>query len=562
MNRTRTIILGLVALVLLVVFAWEGFKWTAMRTFVGPDQALLITNKFGKSLPGDRITVPVGNTSYKGVREEVFGPGRYFFNPVHYDVKVISQVHIPAGDPQKWDWDANGKLRDPSTAPMVGVVSLKEGKVPESGHEVVDAGEKGIQKAVLTPGTYKINPIRYDVKLEPAVVVPPGTVGVVTRLTGDVGPITLATLSEIRDSTTGPATQPEQIVQKERDASPSRLIVGAEQRGILKDVLQPGIYYLNPRLVKVTMMPIGYDQITLDHASGTGIRFYTSDGYQVEADFTVVWGRSPADAPNIVANIGSIDRVRENVIEPAMKAACQNEGAKYGAKELIQGATRSRFQDDLSAALERQVASRNIHVLLALIRSITIKDATGEDQTQGLLTTIQRANIEIEKDLTNKQKTQTAVVAAQLEQAKKLVDVARETVASDTNVKVANILADGNKKAAEIAAQRDLDVANISLEIAQLDAQRTQILGKARADVERLRNDAEAKGAKLLIDAFGSPGAYNQYIFAKNFDPTELRLIFAGPGTFWTDLKTFEQVGATKMIRESTTADPANKPTR
>jgi hypothetical protein len=129
--------------------------------------------------------------------------------------------------------------------------------------------------------------------------------------------------------------------------------------------------------------------------------------------------------------------------------------------------------------------------------------------------------------------------------------VAKETVASDTNVKVANIRADAAKKSAEIDAQRELDVAAIELQVAQLNAQREQILGKAGADVERLKKEAEAKGAKMLIDAFGSPQAYNQYIFAKNFQPSDLRLIFAGPGTFWTDLKTFEQVGATKVIQQS-----------
>ena len=52
------------------------------------------------------------------------------------------------------------------------------------------------------------------------------------------------------------------------------------------------------------------------------------------------------------------------------------------------------------------------------------------------------------------------------------------------------------------------------------------------------------------MDALGTPQAYNQYIFAKNFEPTDLRLIFAGPGTFWTDLKTFEQVGAAKIVEQ------------
>ena len=329
-------------------------------------------------------------------------------------------------------------------------------------------------------------------------------------------------------------------------------------------------------------MPVGYDAITLEHESGkpveprgggrnrpnakndltngagTSVRFYSGDGYLVEADLTLVWGVSPADAPQIVANIGGWDKVRQNVIEPAMKAACQNVGAKYTSKELIQGATRSKFQDELSDSLEKTVASRSVHVLLALIRNITIKDNSGKDATSGLLATIQRANIEVENDLTNKQKTQTAVSAAKLQEALKQVDVARETVSSETGVKVANIMAEGAKKAAEIDAQRDLEVAQVNLQMANLEAQRTQILGKATADVAKLKNDAEAKGAKMMVDAFGSPQAYNLYTFAKNFAPTDLRLIFAGPGTFWTDLKSFQDAGAAEVI-QATQQQPKKK---
>jgi len=111
-------------------------------------------------------------------------------------------------------------------------------------------------------------------------------------------------------------------------------------------------------------------------------------------------------------------------------------------------------------------------------------------------------------------------------------------------------MADGAKKAAEIDAQRDLDVAKINLQIAELESKRTQILGKAQADVARLKNDAEAKGAKMLVDAFGSAQAYNLYTFAQNFHPTDLRLIFAGPGTFWTDLKSFQDIGAGQVIQQ------------
>ncbi len=563
MSRGKVLLIaGAMALVVLWG-GWIAVKWTLFRIYVGPDEMLVVINKFGNPLPPDRIVVPADDNAFKGVQEQVRGPGRYFLNPVEYAHEIHPLVIIPAGEPQKWDWDPDGNLKDPAVAPSVGLLTAKEGKTAPAGVEVVPPGFRGIQQQVLTPGVYKINPYQFEVTVVPAIVVPPGSVGVVTRLVGDATFVTSATLTEIRNATTGPSTrdasQPATAAVADSPdpapGAPSRLVVGANQRGILKDVLQPGIYYINPRMAKITIVPVGYDAITLEHPD-SAIRFYSYDGYLVEADFTVVWGRVPSDAPNIVANIGTIDRVRDNVIEPAMKAACQNEGAKYTARDLIQGLTRSQFQDDLSASLERQVAPRNIHVLLALIRNIAIKDAAGKDQTEGLLTTIQRANIEIERDLTNKQKTQTAAVAAELEQARKLVDVARERVAAETNVKVADILATGQKEAAEISALRDFDVAQVNAEIAALDAQRTEILGKAGADVAQLKRDAEAKGAKLMIDAFGTPQAYNKYIFARNFQPTDIRLIFAGPGTFWTDLKTFEQVGAAKILQPPTAIPP------
>lgn len=563
MKRIGSIVLSLVIAAGIIYALWLVWKWGVERAYVAHDEILIVSNRFGKPLPSNQLVVPVADYgTFKGVREEVLGPGRYFINPVFYEKRIEKVKVIRAGEPEKWTWDEDGKLLNPDTAPQIGLVIRKQGDTPPDGSEVVDAASpfKGILHEVLTPGTYKLNPYLYEIKEFPAVVVPPGSVGVVTRLIGESGSVVSATLTEIAASTTGPTTR-EIGGAEEASGVPTRLVVGDHQRGVLRDVLQPGIYYLNPRVYKVDILPIGYDVILLEHSSAghdasNPVRFLSADGYQVEADFTMVWGISPADAPTIVANIGNWDTIENNVIKQAMISACQNEGSKYTAKELIQGSTRSEFQDDLSRSLENQVASRNIHVLLALIRNISVKDNTGKDATDGLLVTIQKANIEVERQITNRQKTETEKKRAELEQALKLVDVARETVASDTKVKVANILADGRKKAAEIDAQRDLEVAALAQEIARMEAQTTQILGKANADVVKLRNDAEAQGAKLLIDAFGSSASYNQYIFAKNFQPTELRLIFAGPGTFWTDLKTFEQVGASQMLQTDKTVEP------
>jgi hypothetical protein len=562
MSRAKILVPSLLIALVLLYGLWLIWKWGVTRVYAAHDEVLVVINKYGKQLPDDRVVIPPDQVDeYKGIREEVLGPGRYFFNPVYYDTQKHKVRTIKAGEPEKWQFNEEGQLTNPETAPQIGLVTRKQGDAAPGGAEVVPEGFKGIQQDVLTPGTYKINPYLYEIKEFPAVVIPPGSAGVVTRLFGDAGTeVASATLSEIAASTTAPSTNPAVAAVADRKV-PTRLVTGPTQRGVLRDVLQPGIYYLNPRQYKVDILPIGYDAITLEHptrpgAENTSVRFLSADGYLVEADFTVVWGIAPADAPTIIANIGGWDVIERNVMRQAMISACQNEGSKYTAKELIQGSSRSKFQDDLSASLEKQVASRNIHVLLALIRNIAIKDATGQDATGGLLATIQGANIEIERQITNRQKTETEKKRAELEQANKLVDVARETVASETKVKVANILAEGQKKAAEIDAQRELEVASIQLEISALEAQTTQILGKAGADVDRLKNEAEARGAKLLIDAFGSPQAYNSYIFAKNFQPTDLRLIFAGPGTFWTDLKNFQDIASTKLIQQSQEQQP------
>ena len=152
---------------------------------VPEDKALLVLNKFGDPLPPDLVVVPEGQNHFKGIQEDVRGPGRYFINPVEYHTELVDLVNIPAGDPHTWEWNAAGELKNPDSAPKVGLVTIKQGKNAPASEEIVPAGYKGIQAEVLTPGVYKINPQLESVTLVPATVVPPGSVGVVTRLVGD-----------------------------------------------------------------------------------------------------------------------------------------------------------------------------------------------------------------------------------------------------------------------------------------------------------------------------------------------------------------------------------------
>jgi hypothetical protein len=65
----------------------------------------------------------------------------------------------------------------------------------------------------------------------------------------------------------------------------------------------------------------------------------------------------------------------------------------------------------------------------------------------------------------------------------------------------------------------------------------------------------------MLIEAFGTGTAYNLYTFAQEFKPESINLIFAGPGTFWTDLAGVQDVAGMKLLQSGAAAPaPPTKP--
>ncbi|MBO5899786.1 MAG: hypothetical protein J6Q80_03545 [Lentisphaeria bacterium] len=64
------------------------------------------------------------------------------------------------------------------------IVTAKSGKTPVSSDILVERGEKGIWKEVLSEGRHFLNPVTHDVKIAPAITIPLGKVGIVTSKVG------------------------------------------------------------------------------------------------------------------------------------------------------------------------------------------------------------------------------------------------------------------------------------------------------------------------------------------------------------------------------------------
>lgn len=535
--------------------------WFKCRIYVPEDKCAVLTRKIGRPLPPDRsIATEPGE---KGIQEHTLGPGRHFFyDPFRWDWELVDLTVIPPGDPSTWKWvhslrpDQLDQVRAGTFSfrgdlPQIGVVTRKVGKKPADGRVIVDrdSGEQGILREVLTPGTYKINPIVYAVELHPATVIPAGFVGVVTNLFGDT-PVTNFE-AVVAPPSVDPGDQPqEQFVPYVRPlAKPG-------ERGTMKDVLQPGVYFINPKLQKIVLVEIGfneYSQIKVSETENLRITFPSDTGYNIKVGVTVVWGIHPEHAASTINEFGNVDGVLDKVIGPQLRSICRNIGSTFAARDFIQGEKREQFQEELTDELKRVCGGKNVEILLALVREIEVHapdvSASAGETTEDLKRTIQESYIAIERQITQSDQRVAAEVKAALEEERKKIDIARETVQADTRKMVARIQADARKTAAQIDADAKLEVARVQEEVAKLDAQRIEILGQANAAVEKLKQGAEAQGYKMLIDAFGSAEAYNLYTFAQNFKPESIRLFFAGEGTFWTDLSRFEEVGAARLLK-------------
>lgn len=537
MNPSRVIAVAIGTLLVLTA-AIGLLLWTTFRVYVPENSCLVLIRKTGSPLPPG---VKIAGPGQKGIQRETLGPGRYFLNPLTWETELHKLVEIPAGEPDTWDEHedmTSTDYQEPTVKgnwPKVGVLVNRVGKQapPERG-EVVGPDEQGIQLDVLTPGTYRINPYVYEVKLENATVVPIGYVGIVTSRLGAT-----------------PADRPPAESQPSAMRTVEGRLAEVGQRGVLRTVLQPGIYYLNPYAYSVRTVWVGYNLMSVLKATKSDelISFPAKDGFTIQVDVTVVWGLHPAHAAAMISGVGEAERIRQ-IILSQIRSICRNVGSDYVSTDFIQGEKRELYQKQVTETLRRVCEERDLEILIALIQNIEVhggSDAKISDTD--LKRTIQRGFIARETDLTKQKQRETAKVLADLEAAKAEVPVARERVTADTRKKVAEIKATADKQAEEIGAQRDLEVAQIERQIAELDAQTNLLLGTAQARVQELKNRADADGKRMMIEAFGSGRAYNLYTFAENFDPQSIQLFYAGEGTFWTDLNRLQDAAALELLK-------------
>ena len=569
---TKNIIFASVAVVAALLLAVLIYVWGFCRFYVPPEHMAIVTAKSGKTPAAGTLLVERGE---KGIWREVLPEGRYFLDPVMHDVKIVPAINIPIG--------------------KVGVVTSKVGK-PLAPGEIIAPGKEyqGIWRDVLTPGVHRLNPEGYKVDIVDAINIPFGYVGVVTAQTG-------------------------------KPAKPGEFAQAGE-KGVLQDVLQPGLYYINPRAYQVNVIEVGMNQVSMTGGSGGVIEmknrieaasstlneissntlnaqlqkraemfqsdtvavperkwktaprsskqrnmpmrpnlrrssgprvmgavpgsaattvpqtpdmvysvggfveFPSRDGFKILMDMTVEFELLPAHIARIYMLYGDLPQVVSKIILPQILSVTRMKGSSYKAQDFIVGAGREIFQNNLRSELEKVLREKSIVVHNAIIRNVTIP--------QNILKPIQDASLAVEQNLTNYSLQETAKIEAELNEHTALIIQKRQEIEQETAKIVAEIAAQQQQSVRMIAAEADLEVAQLQLKRSELDASRTKLKGETSVQVAFLRENERAQGVEMRAKALGQSGVMADLMLVERLNPkVKLQVIYAGEGTLWTDLK-------------------------
>ncbi len=479
-----TILVGIAGLCGLAVWVF-----LFCRIEVPSRKIAVLVKKTGNELTNADEIVPAAKSGqFKGIEEKVLTEGRYFYNPWKWEWDVVDQVEIPEN--------------------RLGVRIRLYGDDLGYGNLIAaDEHQKGIAEDVLRPGRYPLNAIVYEagtkpnptrdnyielVELHKPVVVPAGFKGVVTLLSAP------------------PAEDPNQ------------LLVEDGRRGVQRTTLDPGVYYINPYVKRVSLVDCRSQRFDL--STGGQMGFPSRDGFWVKLDGRIEFRVNPDRAAEVLVTYNDGDNdidndavVEEEIIQkiilPNARSFCRLRGSDNSGRDFILGEKRLAFQKDFQRTLEATCKQQGIEIIQALITRIS--------PPQQIALPVRQRQIAVQESAQYVKEIEQQLSEQQLKIEQELVERKQLLVEADREVVKLTTEAHRKQEVAVIEANQRKKVAEVELSAAEDQAQAITALGKAAAEVIQFENQAEAAGWQKAVDAYdGSGDEYARWVMLKKLAPS------------------------------------------
>ena len=422
----------------------------------------------------------LASNGQKGPQIDVLLPGAFRVNTGLFKVEVRDATEVPA------DFVGIVTALDGAPLPIGEFVAMSDPhhndfQNPAKFLEL--RGQRGPQYDALRPGTYYINPWMFAVKQVPVTVVERGEVGVVVSNVGKK-----ASDAPVADQ----ATDLSGVV-----GSNERYVVPDGYRGIQKDVVGPGRYYLNTAAVLIYV--INTTNITIDWDRDEKTKFnplkvISKDGFAIEVSVKVMVRVRPEQAPYMVAKIGSIDNLVEHVIHPMIDSSFRNQASTTSAMGFMQD--RQDEQKKAEDRARKELESYHVDCVSVLICQIELPQDLMDTQTKKIIAEQQKAMYEAEQ-ITEQARISTEKTRAQANQQASLVT-------AEIGVQIAEQEKAKAIKTAEGAGESErLKAIGAAAGVKAIgDAQASAILakGKATAEAYQLQNTALGADAVTAIE--------------------------------------------------------------
>jgi uncharacterized membrane protein YqiK len=516
-----------------------------------PDKHIcLVTAVDGERIPEGRILAKtvaghsnfekgsafLKNGGQKGQQSQYLMPGTYRINTNLFQIS----------EPEPWvgiEADEVGIVTTLEGKPLIDKNQIAADSIDLEKHSnfqdvqafLENGGQKGLQQPMLRAGSYPINPWFATVEKKPMVNVGIGQCAVITSFVGE-------------------EYKPEKEDEDAKNVNAK--LVPAGFKGIWKTPLGPGLHPLNSKICAWNIVPtiqvvlnwrsvetqnaeIEMDDTTsFGYDKGLKAMVLTSkDGFKVPVTVKVMFHIPMDKAPAVVADLGSMQDMISQVLEPRVAAHFCNAAQTMNALEIYR--QRSKLSDDATQEIAKMLQQHHVGTKGVMLLDVFVPEE--------LMSPVKLAAIAIEdkKKYINEQEAQDA--RKSLEAAKKEADMQEELIKSKRDVEInennANAVAkkaEGDKKAKILAAegesqskilQASADAKSIEL-VAKANAQQVEQVGLAEAKIILEQGKAQAEAYKLSQEALGPDYARLQIIeaIAKNKLPIIPQNILIGGG--------------------------------
>src|SRR4051794_12204316 len=382
----------------------------------------------------------------------------------------------------------------------------------QDGHEFIgEGGQRGPQKDILLPGTYYINPLLFKVIPETAKEIKPGEVAVVVSNVGKdpseevrremAAKVRQRMEREEREQVEESAARLDIMDDKRTaeeikaelmsgDPADRRLDEGAHEayvvpegyRGIQESVVGPGRYYVNTLAVSPIIIPTTNQTVewTAGEVTNTFDPFevISKDGFTMQLEVRVVFRVKPEDAPFMVAKIGDVTRLIQNVMHPLIDSIFRNQASESSAMAYLQN--RHEEQERAEARVRMHLLKYHVDVVNVLICHIRLPEELMKTQTEKILA-------EQKQNMFNAQR-EAEVKRIELEKTSSQADNQRSLMEATVGVDIAGKRSEQRKKEAEGEAYYISET------------------GKAEAENMRLIGEAQGVAYREQVEALGQQG--------------------------------------------------------